>query len=225
MSASRRVVLDGGAARRALFPSFRREETGHGPSRFAPPDGRSAGAGSAGSMAEEEALRVRVRTEAFEAGLEEGRAAAYAEWTGRLEALARSLEGAGRGLLACRVELAAEVDRQLPRVLFLLARKVLQRELALSDTAARTVIRGLGERLAGCDRPSAVRLNPQMAQAFEAWRRSQADERLSSLSVRIEPDPTVGLGEWVLETRDGFLDGRVESQLEEAWRLLTELGR
>jgi flagellar biosynthesis/type III secretory pathway protein FliH len=43
--------------------------------------------------------------------------------------------------------------------------------------------------------------------------------------VRVEPDPELGPGDWVLQTADGFLDGRVESQLEEAWRLITELPR
>jgi flagellar biosynthesis/type III secretory pathway protein FliH len=41
----------------------------------------------------------------------------------------------------------------------------------------------------------------------------------------VEPDDTLGAGEWLIETGDGFLDGRVESQLEEAWRFLEGLPR
>lgn len=207
MSASRLAVPEGPTARRALFPSFRRE------------------AAAADPVAAEQDLgsvRERARREAFEAGLREGRAAAYEEWTLRLAEAAASLERAGQLLLARRAELAAELDRQLPRVLLLLARKVVQREVALEDSAEGAVIRKLTERLAGWEEPVAVRLNPRAAEALEAWRAQPAQATATIQAVRIEADASLASGEWLVETRDGFLDGRIESQLEEAWRLLTE---
>jgi flagellar biosynthesis/type III secretory pathway protein FliH len=171
------------------------------------------------------ALRERVRAEALEAGTREGRALAYREWTGRLDGVVRALEEGARQLLASRIELAAQVERQLPKILLVLTRKVIHQELTLSQTAAQTVIRGLSERLAGCDRPVVVRLGPEMAEALEGWRRSEDGARGLGPGVRVEPDPELGPGEWVLQTGDGFLDGRVESQLEEAWRLIAELPR
>lgn len=208
-------ALGSGAVRRARFPSFRED------GRTDPATPRDAEAVDAGGprsrAAESDALRARARAEAFEAGAREGRAASLAEWAARLSALAESLDEAGRRLTACREGFVAEADRQLPRLLLLLARKVLQRELATPAAAVETLVRVVAERIAGCDRPVAVRLSPADAEAFHA--------ACGTRGVRVDADPALGAGEWVLETGEGFLDGRIESQLEEAWRLLAEEDR
>jgi flagellar assembly protein FliH len=169
------------------------------------------------------ALRELGHAEGFAAGVAEGRAAAFAEWSERLGAVAAALDGAARELLSRRVELAAEVDRQLPRAVFSLCRRILHAELSTTDTATRTIIRSLSGRLAGVDGAIAIRVSPQMLEAFEAWRRSAAGAHSAAAAFRTAPDPGLGPGEWLLETRDGFLDGRIESQLEEAWKLVAEL--
>jgi flagellar biosynthesis/type III secretory pathway protein FliH len=182
-------------------------------------------AGAALVPAEAEALRAEARAEGLTIGIREGRALAEREWAGHLERVVRSLEEAALALLASRVELAAQVERQLPKLVLALTRKVIHQELSVSQTAAQTVIRGLAERLAGCERPVVVKLNPQMLDAFEGWRRSEEGDRAAGPRVRVEADAALGVGEWVLQTGEGFLDGRVESQLEEAWRLLEGLPR
>ena len=67
--------------------------------------------------------------------------------------------------------------------------------------------------------------SPTMVDAVEEWRRSGGGPAAAGSGVRIEPDDTLGAGDLLLETDDGFLDGRVESQLEEAWRFLEGLPR
>ena len=158
-------------------------------------------------------------------GQAEGRAAAQTEWESRLAALAESVAAAARGLLGRRIELAVEVERQLPKLALLLTRKVLQQELAHSDVAAQTVIRGVAARLAGLGRPVVVRLAPPLAEAFEAWRLSQPAGEPGARHVRVQADPTLGPGDWLLDEGDSLVDGRIESQLDEAWRLLSEVLR
>lgn len=215
---------NGDRVRRALFPSFqleRAEAVAAGP---ALPEPRALESSPRAPRDEQaDALRQRVRADAFEIGLREGRAAARAETNARLQALAASLEAAGRALLARRVDLAAAVDQHLPRLVILLCRKVIHAELAAAGTAVHTVIRGITERLAGCDRPVTVRLDPRTAEAVEEVRRAAPAEFPLGPTIRLEPDPTLGPGDCTLETSDGFLDGRIDSQLEEAWRLLAEL--
>jgi flagellar biosynthesis/type III secretory pathway protein FliH len=70
-----------------------------------------------------------------------------------------------------------------------------------------------------------VRIAPATLEALDEWRRSEEGAKVLGPTVRLEADPALGAGEWLLQTDDGFLDGRVESQLEEAWRLLGELPR
>jgi flagellar biosynthesis/type III secretory pathway protein FliH len=216
LSRNGRILVDAAAVRPASFPSFEAES-------FAP----RAPVGAlehdrAAVAAETERLRGRIRAEATELGRREGRAAAQTEWSGRMAAAVESLEAAARGLLARRVELAAEVERQLPRLLAVLVRKVLGAELAVSDTAVRTIVRHVTERLAGYDRPVTIRLHPAMLEPFQEWRRTAGAEAVPS-GVRVEVDASLGPGDWLLETGDGFIDGRVESQLEEAWSRLAEL--
>ena len=183
--------------------------------------GLRGGAARDGAMA----FREQARAEGMLQGQAEGRAAAQTEWESRLAALAESLAAAARGLLGRRIELAAEVERQLPKLALLLTRKVLHQELAHSDVAAQTVIRGVAERLAGLGRPVVVRLAPPLAEAFDAWRRSQSGAQTPEQHIRVDADPTLGPGDWLLDEGDSLVDGRIESQLDEAWRLLSEVLR
>jgi flagellar biosynthesis/type III secretory pathway protein FliH len=218
LSSSSRILVGAGNVRPASFPSF--EAPSLAESR---PSAASITRERAALAAEAEMLRARARAEASELGRREGRAAAYAEWSGRMGAAVESLEAAARGLLARRVELAAEVQRQLPRLLGVLIRKVLGAELSVSDTAVRTIIRHVTERLAGYDRPVTIRVNPDMLEPFQEWRRGAGADSAVPAGVRVDVDATLQPGDWLLETGDGFIDGRVESQLEEAWGCLAEL--
>ena len=221
LSPSQPVVSDAAAARPLMFPSF-----GSEPAPAPVGDARARRSPAPAAVVPDvNTIKERARAEGLEAGIRDGRAAAYAEWSDRLERLGRALDDAARALLAARVEVAAEVERQLPKLVLTLTRKVLHLELSVSQTAAQTVMRGISERLAGCDRPVVIRLAPQMAEAFEGWQRSDEGTRVAGPGVRVETDLELGPGEWVIQTGDGFLDGRVESQLDEAWRLITELPR
>lgn len=206
MSANRLAALGGLQVRRALFPSFWPEPT--------PAERAEA------TAAESESPGDKIRREAFETGAREGRAAAYAEWTERLRGAAEALEQAGRLLVARRTELVEELDRGLPRLAFALARRVIEREVVGDDPAVAAVCRALGERLPGKDEPIAVRLHPRAAETFEAWRRQ--DLIPAARVVAVAADPGLSPGDWLLETRDGVLDGRIDSQLDEAWRLVVE---
>ena len=213
----------GAAVRPLQLPSLRGEAPGGAASGRLSAERRRVPAVLA--PGEGHALREQARAEGLEAGMREGRAAAHAEWAGRLERVTRALEEANLALLAARVELAAQVERQLPKLLLALGRKVIHQELSVSQTAAQTVVRGIAERLGGCQGVVIVKLNPQMIAAFEEWRQSDEGQRTATPGVRVEADAALGAGDWLLETGDGFLDGRVESQLEEAWRFLEGLPR
>jgi flagellar biosynthesis/type III secretory pathway protein FliH len=199
-----------------MFPSFDADDVATAPALWGERGGARLG------VADAEMLRAQARAQGCEEGRAAGRAAAYAEWNARLGALASGLEQMGRALAARRLELAAEVDRRLPALALLLGEKIVRQELGSSTTAAQTVIRGVSERLAGGGRAVAVRIAPQLCEAFETWRASAGAEAAPA-TLRVEADATLGAGEWLLETDDGFLDGRIESQIESAWRTVSEL--
>ena len=159
-------LLSAAAARPHVYPSFASRPRGEA---AATPVSDRPRQPAAPTPEEIEAIVEGARAAGFEAGRREGRAQAHAEWEGRLEAGRHTIEEAARRLLAARGELAAEVERQWPRLLFALARKVLSQELGVSQTAAQTVIRGISERLAGCEHPVTVRLAPDAVAGVESW--------------------------------------------------------
>jgi flagellar biosynthesis/type III secretory pathway protein FliH len=190
--------------RRAVFPSFR------------------SPAAAAEEAARDSAVHERARAAAVATAARETRAAVLAEWTPRLAAATEALAGAAARLTEHRAALAAEVDRRLPEVVLLLARKVIHRELSLHEECATLVARAVVERIAGTAGSVAVRMAPRLADALEAWRHAAGADAPALAGIRVERDASLADGDWVLETRDGFVDGRLEIQLDEAWRTIAE---
>jgi len=173
------------------------------------------------SPAEEvDAAREAGRLEGLAHGRQEGRAAALAEWAPRLSALAAVLEETIAAARAERERLAAELTETVPQVAVQLARKVIERELIREEDALRSTVDAVARRLAQGG-AAVVRVAPDVAQALHAWR-GDGDQGAALAGVSIHADDGLGRGDWIIETDDGFLDGRLATQLEEAARILTE---
>lgn len=196
--------------RRAVFPTF---ATVAPAADIVVRDARSA------EVEAEERRRDALAAARVEAA-RDAREAAFQEWSERLTTLSAALEAAARELSAHRAAVTAAVGLETARLVMLLGRKVMQRELSLAATGSDALIRMVAERLAGAEAAVALRLAPATAETFAAWRRQTA----VAGGVRIDADPGLAPGDWVIETRDGFLDGRLASQIEEAWRLIEESG-
>lgn len=195
--------------RRAHFPSFPTVEVAEAP----PPP--VAAIEEAAARAREAGFR-----EGMARGREEGRAAALAEWSPRLAALAAALEQAAAAAAAERGQLAAELRETLPAVAVRIARKVIERELADGEDAVRAAIAPVVRRVAQ-SAATAITVAPDVAEALEAWR----GEHTALAGVTIRADGALRRGDWVIETEAGFLDGRLTTQLDEATRRLTEPDR
>jgi flagellar biosynthesis/type III secretory pathway protein FliH len=163
------------------------------------------------------AVRDTAFAEGVAQGCAEGAAAARAEWTPRLVALASAMEAASAALGQRRDELATEIGAHLAEIVVALARKVLDRELMTGEAAVRATAQQLARRLTAGG-VVGVRVDPAVADVLTAWRGTGGV--IGDVAVRA--DVTLGPGDFVIETDAGFLDGRVATQLEEAARLLAE---
>lgn len=169
---------------------------------------------------EAELAREAARREGLARGHEEGRAAAVAEWAPRLTALAAALEETLATVRAERERMAAELAEAVPQVTLELARKVVERELTTGEDPIRAAIETVTRRLAQTG-AAAVRVAPDVAAAFDAWR-AEAESAAAMAAVTIHADESLLRGEWIIETDGGFLDGRLITKFEEAARLLLE---
>ena len=170
------------------------------------------------AVSEADTIRESARRDGLARGREEGRAAALAEWTPRLTALAAALDETLAVARAERERLANELTGLVPEVALSLARKVVERELTDAEGALRTVLDAVTRRLtdtAGC----VLRVAPDVAAALEACR-AEGKPMLAAITVRA--DDRLRSGDWVIESDRGTLDGRLATQFEEAARILTE---
>ena len=159
--------------------------------------------------AEAVSVREAARREGFETGRADGEAeAAVALAAARTEA-ARLVAAAGPTAIA----LAAKM-----------AEKIVGRAVAL---APETMAEIAGEALAAC-RPGAgavrVRIHPDDLPAVET-RRAALEARAPAVALELVADETVGRHGCVIETPQGRVDARLETQLAALERALTAGGR
>jgi flagellar biosynthesis/type III secretory pathway protein FliH len=189
------------AVHRALFPAF---DVGAAPS-----------ASPAGALA---ARQEAARRDGFETGRQQGQAQALAAASVAFEGACAALEKAARELAERREAVTAELEAILPRLVIGLAQGILRRELA-AEPAGAAVVRGVAAALTRPTGPTVVRVSPRTADALDEIVRGGAS--LPAM-LTVERDLTLGDADWILDTGDGLLDGRLGVQLEEAARLLME---
>ena len=169
------------------------------------------------------ALLARARTEAdaLRAGAGAVREAARQEGfeTGRADGVAETAVA----LAAAHAEAARLVAEAGPTAIALatkMAEKIVGRAVAL---APETMAEIAGEALAGC-RPGAgtvrVRIHPDDLPPVEA-RREALEARAPAATLELVADETVGRHGCVIETPQGRVDARLETQLAALERALT----
>jgi flagellar assembly protein FliH len=161
--------------------------------------------------------RERELREAYERGLQEGRAAgrqqAAAEQTPVIERLMRSI--AELSTLRGRIRQDAEGD--LLRLAVDIARRVLHRELTLDPESIQGLLHVALEKLESRELRR-VRVHASQEQVV----RTCLAQFSASASLQVQVDPTLQPGDVLFETTHGALDASIESQLREIDRGLAD---
>jgi flagellar biosynthesis/type III secretory pathway protein FliH len=179
------------------------------------------------ARAEAEALLARARTEA-EALRTEAIAAREAARREGLEAgRADGMAEAAVALAVARTEAARLTEAAAPAAIALaakMAEKIVGRAVALDPETMADIA---AEALGAC-RPGAgavrVRVHPDDLAAVEA-RRDALEARAPAAALELVADETVGRSGCVIETPQGRVDARLETQLAALERALTSGGR
>lgn len=218
---SPRIVARGIGARRVSFEELKRDQ------RVAPASAASgktlaqveaeAEALVASAQARAQAIAAEAHREGFTQGHREGLEVARAA-SAPLVAL---LGEAARAAQEARERALAGAEVELLALALALAERILHREVAATPGEVEALARGLLDR-ARDKRRAVLRVHPEdYARLLEA-RRALLEGLPEDADLRLEADPAVGRGGCLLETPSGILDGRLESQLEEALRALKE---
>jgi len=176
---------------------------------------------------EAETMVARARQEAHEIrekarqdGLTGGTSQAIDEARREASPVLENLTRAAKELDLFRQHVREQLDRQLPNLIVLLTKKVIQRELLLEKSTIVGIVRAALERVAGNGREVTLRLNPKDAELL-ATHRGDVLEGLDKIQgILFESDPSISPGGCLVETPNGLVDARLETQLEEATRIL-----
>ena len=170
----------------------------------------------AGITLTEEELNRRLR-ESFESGLLEGKNLAE---RGLLNVF-KSLRTAAEGLHALREKVVRESEDELVKLIMMVARKVILREVAqdrriLSDVV-QAAIAGLSER-----DEIIIRLNPDDYALVTTSREDYLRKELLTDRMQLKPDSGVLPGSCQIDTEMGTIDAGIDAQLDEIFRRLLE---
>jgi flagellar assembly protein FliH len=174
---------------------------------WTPDPGQAASGPSPVSEEQIRSREVRARKE----GRDEGIAQGAAEFEKKLAAEKQSLVEAVREFARERATYFQRVEAEAVALAVAIARKILHREAQVDPLLLAGVVRvGLDNVAAGTR--VRLRVHPQQVQAWKNFFSQQND--LQTLP-ELMGDPTLGLGNCVLETDLGSTDLTLESQLKE----------
>ncbi len=178
--------------------------------------GKSAGNPAAGGPDAAEDVPQQIR-QAYQAGVQEGQAAAQREHDAVVRPLLERLTETFASFAELRTRMRRESEAELIELSVAIARRVLHRELTLDPEAVRGLVKAAFERI-GSRELSRVRVHP----AHSALMQSLVDKACPDRRVELVADPAMGPGDVVFETERGDLDASVDAQLEEIRRGLAD---
>lgn len=164
----------------------------------------------------EDELQMKV-DEVYRNGMEEGRRQAERG----LANVFKSLREGVSALTGVRQRLLKESEEDLLKLAVMIARKIVQREIAQDPQVLASLIAAAVGGCAERDRV-VVRLNPDDFAQVSANRQAYLSGLGEDSQVTLTPDDGVGPGGCLVETVTGTVDARIESQIDEIYRALLE---
>lgn len=187
--------------------TFRRLNQGE--SETSQTDAASAASGHA--EPEDDERLSEIEAEAYRAGFAKGEA--EGREAGRLAAqpLVETLEGVLQEIDGFRKRLRQHTEHETVRLALAVAKKILVREVSVSDSVILNVVR---EALRQTDEPDKVliRLHPEDLAVVERESGSLIELSGRSEMITFEPDAAISRGGCFVETEFGEIDARIEQQ-------------
>lgn len=180
------------------------------------PSGQDASQEVTGILLTEEELDQRLR-ESFQNGLQEGKNLAE---RGLLNVF-RSLRTAAEGVHALREKVLRESEDELVKLIMMVARKVILREVAQNRRVLSDVVQAAITDISGRDEIT-IRLNPDDYALVTTSRDEYLRKELITDRMQLKPDSSVLPGSCQIDTEMGTIDAGIDAQLDEIFRRMLE---
>jgi len=164
----------------------------------------------------EEELQHQLR-EAFENGLAEGKGLAERG----LVHVFRSLRSAAEEVEMLREKVLRESEDELVRLIVMVARKVVLREIAQDRSILSDVVHAAVAAISEQDEIT-VRLNPDDYALITTGQGDLLRQELITNKMHLKPDPAVMPGSCQVDSELGTVDAGIDAQLDEIMRSLQE---
>ena len=164
----------------------------------------------------EDELQSQLR-EAFENGLVEGKNLAERG----LVNVFRSLRIAAEGVQSLREKVLRESEDELVKLIMMVARKVILREIAQDRSILSGVVQAAIAAVSERDEIT-IRLNPDDYVLVAAGQGDVLHKDLITSRMQLKSDPTVLQGSCQIDSEMGTIDAGIDAQLEEIFRSLKE---
>jgi flagellar assembly protein FliH len=162
----------------------------------------------------------RREQQALEAGIRKGEEEARRRFTAEIQEISRRVARSLEDLMAARGRMRRRMEEDVVKLAVAIAKRILHRELSVDPEALAGVVKAALERVDLRD-VDLLRAHPADAGMLQ--------QALSELplagKIQVDGDPSLARGSLILETRRGFLDASVATQLEEIDRGFTDLLR
>lgn len=159
--------------------------------------------------------------EAFDLGLVEGRQEAFQKASSIIDEKIKSLDELMSSIVKMKVELTAYNEAHLVQLTHHIAQRLAGHEISVSPEATLQIIRQATE-IAQSEEEMTVLVAPEQL-AFLEELRGQSKRELEFLKkLKLEPDPSVGLGGCVIRNNYGEIDSRFSERIDKIWETLKE---
>ena len=158
--------------------------------------------------------------EAFNKGMEQGRAEVMADQQGQVDAAAQSLREALGEMVRIRQREVDQMETETVRLALAIAKKIIGYETGTGSVIGPVVQMAM-QKVAD-PRRLTVRLNPRDIDTVKAFNGEWLPGDDVSSVLRLEPDETIGQGGCVVETNLGDVDARIDQQIRIIEDRLTE---
>lgn len=166
-------------------------------------------------------LQEQAYQEAYQLGLEEGRAKAYAEKQQELDEQISGFSNLSHSLNSIKEELVRQNEAHIFRMIYEIASRIAFDHIQEHQESVLQVIKKAIET-AQAEENINVRVSNQQIEMLEKEKLKNNKETEFLRNVKFEPSEQISIGSCVVETNYGVIDARVEERINKLWDELKE---